>query len=561
MLTLSEVMHRWCLTVTVAALTFSASAQSSQRLGKASDSVRQATGTPTALGAIVGDGSFEAGTPSPVWAEASAIFGTPLCSVARCGTSSGAGPHTGDWWVWFGGIAAGDSGSVEQAVTIPSGETRLTFQLKIPLLTAGTGYVAVRIGGTEVFRASYADDQAMYATYREVMIDTTPFAGPTTLRFESVTTGSGSYFVDDVSIETTPSGPSIRASPLRVDFGTVQIGTTSPAQAVTLRNDGTAALTISSITGSGAPFAVNTTGTSLTLAPGATTEFSVTFSPTGYPTNDGTVTVTSDAATSPTILTLTGKASDNYMYSSADTPIAIPDGGTGCGAPGPPAVSTIGVIGAFAPTLDLDVVIGMTHTWVGDIDATVSNGATSVLVIDNPGTTSPTGCGNSTDNIDITLDDEGTNPVETGPFPLVGVYTPNSPLSAFDGRSANGRWTLTVTDGGSGETGILNSWALLITPETVATETGPNSTSRLTVSPNPTTTQSQVSLTVATSQDVRVALYDALGREVRVLLERSLVAGQQAHIAFRTSDLPAGVYVVRATGTDVSLTERITIVR
>jgi hypothetical protein len=70
-----------------------------------------------------------------------------------------------------------------------------------------------------------------------------------------------------------------------------------------------------------------------------------------------------------------------------------------------------------------------------------------------------------------------------------------------------------------------------------------------------------VVLSVATSQAVRVALYDALGREVRVLFERSMTAGQEAHIGFRTNDLPAGVYVIRATGTDVSLAERITIVR
>ena len=94
-----------------------------------------------------------------------------------------------------------------------------------------------------------------------------------------------------------------------------------------------------------------------------------------------------------------------------------------------------------------------------------------------------------------------------------------------------------------------------------ATEEGPHGVSRLTVSPNPATTQGQLALTVAASQDVRVALYDALGREVRVLLERSLVAGQQAHIGFRTDDLPAGVYVVRATGSDVALTERIAVVR
>ena len=70
-----------------------------------------------------------------------------------------------------------------------------------------------------------------------------------------------------------------------------------------------------------------------------------------------------------------------------------------------------------------------------------------------------------------------------------------------------------------------------------------------------------MSLTVATSQDVRVALYDALGREVRVLLERTMAAGQQAHLGFTTRDLPAGVYVVRATGSDLSLTQQVTVVR
>jgi len=247
---------------------------------------------------------------------------------------------------------------------------------------------------------------------------------------------------------------------------------------------------------------------------------------------------------------------------STDTPIAIADGGPNCGAPGPASVSTITVSGVSGTIADLDVIVNMTHTWVGDIDATVSNGTISALVIDNPGTTSPTGCGNGADNMAITLDDEGTNPVETGPFPLAGVYTPNEALSAFDNAPANGTWTLTVTDGGAGDTGTLDSWALIITPGGgVATESGPNGVSELRIAPNPMTTQGTAVVRVATAQAVRVALYDALGREVRVLLDRTLSSGQEAHIGFRTDDLPAGVYVVRAVGTDVSLVERITVVR
>lgn len=260
-----------------------------------------------------------------------------------------------------------------------------------------------------------------------------------------------------------------------------------------------------------------------------------------------------------------GGGGGTVTVTSTDTPISIPDGPgvpTTCGVPGAPATSTISVSGVSGNVTDLDVSINITHTWVGDIDATVAKGATSVLVIDNPGAATPTACGSGTDNMAITLDDEGTNPVETGPFPLAGTYTPNSPLSAFDGTAANGDWTLTITDGGLGDTGSLDSWALIITAGGgTATESGPNGLSELRVAPNPMTTQGQAVLRVASAQDVRVVLYDALGREVRVLLDRALSAGQQAHIAFRTDDLPAGVYVLRAVGTDVSLTERVTVVR
>ncbi|HEX8297523.1 MAG TPA: hypothetical protein VF594_00065, partial [Rubricoccaceae bacterium] len=65
----------------------------------------------------------------------------------------------------------------------------------------------------------------------------------------------------------TPTGPTLSASATSIAFGTVSTGQTSTPRTVTLTNNGTAATTITSITGSGAPFTVNTTGTSLTLAP------------------------------------------------------------------------------------------------------------------------------------------------------------------------------------------------------------------------------------------------------------------------------------------------------
>jgi subtilisin-like proprotein convertase family protein len=81
-----------------------------------------------------------------------------------------------------------------------------------------------------------------------------------------------------------------------------------------------------------------------------------------------------------------------------------------------------------------------------------------------------------------TLDDESpvsvcdsttpcTDPGESLPRPFAGtsnLINTNSeetgPLSAFDGVPIRGRWTLTVYDGQTGSTSVLNSWALRVTP-------------------------------------------------------------------------------------------------
>ena len=160
------------------------------------------------LGPIVGDGSFEAGTPNPEWDEFSSNFGTPLCD-AVCGTGGGTGPRTGAWWAWFGGTTAQETGIITQSVTIPSGSAELTFWLEIPATATGTnGFLSVRMDGTEVFRAE--ETTTGYSTYAEVSVDVSAYAGGThTLSFFS-TTDAGSavtnFFVDDVAITVTAGG-------------------------------------------------------------------------------------------------------------------------------------------------------------------------------------------------------------------------------------------------------------------------------------------------------------------------------------------------------------------
>ena len=122
---------------------------------------------------------------------------------------------------------------------------------------------------------------------------------------------------------------------------------------------------------------------------------------------------------------------------------------------------------------DLNVYLNIPHTLVGDLIVTLTHvdTGTTVTMIDRPGTTSPgffdRGC--QGDNVDATIDDEGTdgnaesvcdnNPAIHGN--VVGGDPANtSLLAAFDGEDFGGDWKLTVSDNARGETGTLDQWCL-----------------------------------------------------------------------------------------------------
>ncbi len=95
------------------------------------------------------------------------------------------------------------------------------------------------------------------------------------------------------------------ATPTTVDFGNVAIGINS-AQTVTLTNTGTSSVTLSSSSVTGADFRTSGLPAPLTLAPAESVAFSVNFAPMTSGTVTGSVSVTSNAANSPTTVSLAG---------------------------------------------------------------------------------------------------------------------------------------------------------------------------------------------------------------------------------------------------------------
>lgn len=158
----------------------------------------------------VADGSFEGGTPNADWTEASSNFGTPLCTVADCGTGTGTGPRTGEWWAWFGGIAAPEVGSMTQSVTIAEGST-LTFWYEFPVCANGTDFVRLQIDGNTLWEANGTHPDCNSVGYNQQTVDISAFddGGVHTLVFTSTISGSPSgsnFFIDDVSISAATCG-------------------------------------------------------------------------------------------------------------------------------------------------------------------------------------------------------------------------------------------------------------------------------------------------------------------------------------------------------------------
>lgn len=127
------------------------------------------------------------------------------------------------------------------------------------------------------------------------------------------------YFGRACSTEiTVAEGSTFLADGGSLDFGTGNVGNPSPARTFTIRNDGTETLTLGTFTVVGAnasDFSPNTMGTATSLAPGATTTFTLTFTPGGPAVRNATLRIeNSDPDENPFDLNLTGRGFSGVLY-------------------------------------------------------------------------------------------------------------------------------------------------------------------------------------------------------------------------------------------------------
>lgn len=135
-------------------------------------------------------------------------------------------------------------------------------------------------------------------------------------------------------------------------------------------------------------------------------------------------------------------------------------------------VDTRPIIGSFFVSLN-----SLTHTWIGDLSATVTHveTATTMQLFQRPGrTTTGAGC-NDNFNGTYTFSDTGAASLPhclTGDSNVTpGTYRASLDVgltdeqvhaiaNAFNTQLASGTWRLSITDGATGDTGAIANWTV-----------------------------------------------------------------------------------------------------
>src|SRR5436305_437627 len=211
----------------------------------------------------------------------------------------------------------------------------------------------------------------------------------------------------------TPGVSQAALSTGSLNFGAQNISTSSAAQAITLSNPGSAALSISSITTTGDFSQTNNCGSSLAVS--SECGISVLFTPTVAGGRSGTLTVTDNAAGSPHIVALSGSGAGTSQVALSVSSLNFSNQGVGAISPlqtitlsstgsAPLAIGSIVASGDFAETntcglsLPLSASCTISVTFQPTMGG-VRNG--SIVIADNaPGTPhsislSGTGTGNA----------------------------------------------------------------------------------------------------------------------------------------------------------------------
>ena len=196
-------------------------------------------------------------------------------------------------------------------------------------------------------------------------------------------------------------------------------------------------------------------------------------------------------------------------------------------------------LGGNAFANSVEVFLSVRHPWVADltIALTAPNGQVRELTSGN---------GSSGDHILTFFVDGQTSVTNTSYLPpWSNICAAEQTFGNFGNSLAQGNWVLTVSDVASGDLGVLQGWGIRINNGVTGNQqvgnTLPAKFSLYQNYPNPFNPATTIKYDIAKNSDVKIALYDILGREVQILVNQFLNAGTY-EVNLDASNIATGTY-------------------
>ncbi|MCC6866031.1 MAG: T9SS type A sorting domain-containing protein [Ignavibacteria bacterium] len=201
---------------------------------------------------------------------------------------------------------------------------------------------------------------------------------------------------------------------------------------------------------------------------------------------------------------------------------------------------------------DVELFVSIGHTWTSDLSIVLRapNGTTRDI---------SSGNGGSSNGGYLTIFNDGATLVTTSNFlpPYSNLAGPEVTMGNFGSSPTNGAWILEVSDGAGGDTGVLRGWGIRLNNTVTGIEPVSNNIpSRFNLYqnyPNPFNPVTQIKFDIAKATNVKLIIYDVLGREVKTLVNEMTQPGTY-EVSFDGSSIASGTYFMRleaGTFTDV----------
>ncbi|MBE2218119.1 MAG: T9SS type A sorting domain-containing protein [Ignavibacteria bacterium] len=199
------------------------------------------------------------------------------------------------------------------------------------------------------------------------------------------------------------------------------------------------------------------------------------------------------------------------------------------------------------------------HTAAGDLEISLINSGKTDTIFFRRGA-----------NLDNLI---GTNICDTstqsicnyGLPPFTGYFAPCKPISGRYLLPGSGPWILRIYDRKAPETGVLKAWSLTLSYESligllqVSTEI-PERFSLSQNYPNPFNPVTRIRFSISNAADVKLQIFDILGKEVKVLVNDSFTPGVY-EADFDASTLPSGVYFYKLTSGTFSESKKMVLLK